>query len=240
VGAAVTKATRILEVDQLLAAVQRHPRLVHQELLAGAEAQARLRATLRPLVAFGQATYVGCLAVLDWDHRLPSQQAVLRLYAYYSHGAFEDGSRAFAARSAQIAERDLHPEFDIPDYTGLGADEVYEGEVDGQGKVAPMRLVSGWRREIEPRQARTAVRAVRQSEQFQRLLTATKGQRPNHLGELEAVAWTPPCEAESPRWTIDVWYLLQLDHTLGRGHSFLVDPEQQQVVGEREFVVRGG
>lgn len=238
-GAAVTQATRTLEVDRLLAAVKRHPRLVHQELLAGAAAELRLRTTLRPLVAFGQATYAGCLAVLDWDHRLPSQQAVLRLYAYYSPDALEAGARAFAARSAEIAERDLHPEFDIPDYTGLAGDEIYEGEVDREGGAAPMRLVSGWRREIPAKDARLAVRVARQSEQFQRLLAATKGQRPNHLGELEAVAWTPPCEVDSPRWTIDVWFLLQLDHALGRGHSFLVDPEQQQVVAEREFVVRG-
>ncbi|MBK8480644.1 MAG: hypothetical protein IPL40_05655 [Proteobacteria bacterium] len=234
------KATRILEVDQLLATLQRHPRLVHQGLLASAEQEARLHATLRPLVAFARASYVGCIAVLDWDHRLPSQQAVLRLYAYYSPNAFDQGASALAARSAAIAERDLQPEFDVPDYTGLGADEVYEGEVDAEGTVVPMRLVSGWRREINPKDARSALRAARQSEQFQRLLAATKGKRPNHLGELEAVAWTPPCETDSTRWTIDVWYLMQLDHTLGRGHSFLVDPEQQRVLAEREFVVRGG
>ena len=61
-----------------------HPRLAQQGLFEGAEARAQIAATIPPLVPFGEADYAGALWVIDWDHKLPSRHAALRLYAYYT------------------------------------------------------------------------------------------------------------------------------------------------------------
>ena len=60
------------------------------------------------------------------------------------------------------------------------------------------------------------------------------------LGDLEAVSWTPPCETEHERWTLDVWYLLAFDGRIGSGRSFLADVETKQIVSVRDFSVRTG
>jgi hypothetical protein len=39
---------------------------------------------------------------------------------------------------------------------------------------------------------------------------------------------------------VDVWYLTDLNASVGKGRSFLVDLEAKRVVGVREFVVRSG
>ena len=64
--------------------------------------------------------------------------------------------------------------------------------------------------------------------------------RPSYLGELEAVSWTPPCETQHGRWTLDVWYLLAFDGRVGTGRSFLIDLVDNLVVTSRDFSVRTG
>jgi hypothetical protein len=54
------------------------------------------------------------------------------------------------------------------------------------------------------------------------------------------VSWTPPCETDHPRWTLDVWYLLAFDGRIGSGRSFLADLETKQIVSVRDFSVRTG
>lgn len=231
-------ASRTLEAKQLLRELKRHPRIAHQGIVTKADDLARLQDSLPALVAFGSARYSGALAVVDWDHRLPSKSVILRVYAYYTDGGLRAGTVEMRARSEQIAARDKFPEFDVPDYAGLNADEAYEAELDPAGTVSKMRLVSPWRREIEPREARTAVQITRGSDQFRKLADDTRAARPDYLGDLESVSWTPPCESNLQRWTVDVWYLMYLDASVGKGRSFLVDLERQAVVGVREFVVR--
>jgi len=54
------------------------------------------------------------------------------------------------------------------------------------------------------------------------------------------VSWTPPCETDHDRWTLDVWYLLAFDGRIGSGRSFLADLETKQIVSVRDFSVRTG
>lgn len=223
----------------ILAALRRHVRIEHQKLVANAEQMDRFRTSLPTFVPFAASGYFQFLPVLDWDHRLPSRVTIFRLYAYYSDLTFRAGEAEFNARSQQIAAQDEFPEFDVPDFGGLTADEAYEGEVDAQGAVAQVRLVSNWRRDITPADSRVAVQVARRSEEFRQI--QSKGRRrPDYLGDLEAVSWTPPCESAHAAWTIDVWYLTDLDAAMGKGRSFLVDVKQKRVVGVREFVVRSG
>ena len=127
----------------------------------------------------------------------------------------------------------------------VSANAVFENAVPANAAVAESGNMapnprSTWRREIDPKIGRRAVQVARQSEQFHKVAAETRGARPDYLGDLEAVSWTPPCESGLKNWTIDVWYLMYLDAAVGKGRSFLVDVEGDAVVGVREFVVRSG
>jgi hypothetical protein len=216
--------------------IRLHPRVAYQSLLGEPESAARLAAALPALPRF-RSDYVGAIAVIDWDHRLPSQQLSLRIYAYYSEDSLEAGHEAFDDRLEQIAERDRYPEFDVPDFEALPADEAYEIELSPTGTIGRARLTSAWRRTVAPSDASVAVALVGKSPEYQRLVEAS-AQRPSYLGDLEAVSWTPPCESQHPTWTLDVWYLLAFDGRIGSGRSFLVDLRGNEVVAVRDFSVR--
>jgi hypothetical protein len=228
------------QVETILSALKQHPRIVHQNFVSTDAQLHRLRQSLPFLVPFGVERYHGFLPILDWDHRLPSRTVILRIYAFYSDLTLRAGMAEYGARTEQINSQDKFPEFDVPDYAGLTADESYEGELDREnGQVAQLRLVSSWRREISHGDARASVQIARRSEEFKELASKVR-RRPDYLGDLEAVSWTPPCESAHGSWTIDVWYLTDLDAAVGKGRSFLVDLEVKKVVGVREFVVRSG
>jgi hypothetical protein len=194
-----------------------HPRLVQQGLFEGAEARAQIASTIPPLVPFGEADYAGALWVIDWDHRLPSRHAALRLYAYYTPEGQRELEEAVATREKEIAAEDLFPEFDVSDFAGLPADEAYEAETDLGGSPARLRLVSEWRRQIQPVAASNAVEIVRASTPFRELR-----------------------ESGHVRWAVDVWYLLTFNGMIGEGRAFLVDLVERQVVRERDFQFRAG
>src|SRR5688572_2683837 len=124
-----------------------HPRVAYQGLLAGDRARTDLAGRLPPLLPF-RREYAGAVAVVDWDHRLPSKTLALRIYAYYSQDTLEAGEEAFDDRLEEIGRRDRYPEFDVPDFDHLAADEAYEVELAPDGTVGRCRLTSAWRREI--------------------------------------------------------------------------------------------
>ena len=70
--------------DLLRAELRIHPRLVQQGLFTRIDARTRIAAAIPPLVPFAEADYAGGIWIVDWDHRLPSRHAILRLYAYYT------------------------------------------------------------------------------------------------------------------------------------------------------------
>jgi hypothetical protein len=222
--------------DRVQNELKLHPRVVYQQVFAEPESRGRLAAALPALVPFGDHGYHDVLAVLDWDHRLPSRTLVLRLYAFYDATTASMGTAGYLARAEEIARRDRYPEFDVPDFGGLRADEAYEIPVDLTGKLDKPRLVSEWRRQVAAPAAELATDLVRASHQFKTL--AAGRERSAYLGDLEAVGWVPPCEGDVDRWTIDVWYLTDFDGLIGRGYSFAVDPAAKIVVTARELLVR--
>ena len=225
--------------DLLRSDMRVHPRLAQQGLFEGVGAWVQIAATIPPLVPFGDADYAGALWVIDWDHRLPSRHAALRLYAYYTAERRRELEEAVAAREKEIAAEDLFPEFDVSDFAGLPADEAYEAETDLGGSPARLRLVSEWRRQIQPAAAANAVEIVRASTPF-RELRVNGRVRPPGLGDLEPTEWSPPCESGHVRWAVDVWYLLTFNGMIGEGRAFLVDLVERQVVRERDFQFRAG
>jgi hypothetical protein len=216
--------------------IRLHPRVAYQGMLQDEGAAARLAASLPPLPRF-RHDYVGAITVIDWDHRIPSQTLALRIYGYYSDDTLEAGLESFDDRLEHIAERDRYPEFDVPDFDSLAADEAYEIELSPAGVIGRSRLTSAWRRTIASQDAAVAVGLAGSSAEFQKLASASP-QRPSYLGDLEAVSWTPPCESQHTRWTLDVWYLLAFDGRIGTGRSFLCDLEANTVIAVRDFSVR--
>ena len=84
--------------------IRLHPRVAYQSLFAGPEVGAQVAAALPPMPSF-RSDYAGAIAVIDWDHRLPSQALSLRIFAYYSEDTLEHGHEAFDDRLEHIAER---------------------------------------------------------------------------------------------------------------------------------------
>ena len=225
--------------DILRSELRVHPRLEQQGLFARVDARTRIAAAIPPLVPFAEAEYTGALWIIDWDHRLPSRHAILRVYAYYNAARQRELEEAYEARLRDIAAEDLFPEFDVPDFAGLPGDEAYEAETDLTGSPARLRLVSEWRRQIQPAASTRAIDIVRASAPFREL----RGQgrvRPTGLGDLEPAEWSPPCESGHVRWAVDVWYLLTFNGMVGEGRAFLVDLEERCVVRERDFQFRAG
>jgi hypothetical protein len=220
--------------------VHLHPR-VEQQGVSPASLDKALTTALPRLVPFRGRVVHSMVALIDWDHRLPSKALTLRLHVLYETGARERFHQAFALRKQEIADRDRFPEFDVPDFAGLPSDETYDVELGADLAIEAMRLVSPWRREIAGEEAQGAVESVRGSLQFAEVCRIV-GERSPNLGDLEAVAWTPPCESNLPAWTLDVWWLTSFDGRLGRGWSFLVDvaTDGRPVIASREFSIRAG
>src|SRR5262245_53583347 len=146
-----------------------HPRVAQQNLSGGAEARGKLLAALPSLAPFRDVEPKQVVAVLDWDHRLPSQRLALRVYLNYDDRAASRFEEAWSARGEVIARRDLYPEFDVPDYEELPADEAYDAELTTTLTVESVRLTSPWRRAIEAELSERAVEVVRASAQFARV-----------------------------------------------------------------------
>lgn len=218
-----------------------HPRVAQQNI--GEDAlKAALKVALPRVTPFRDRAVHSVVAALDWDHRLPSKSLTLRLHVCYDAEGRQRFEQALARRREEIAERDRYPEFDVPDFAGLPADETYDVDLSAELAIEAMRLTSPWRREVAEDDSAHALAVVRESEQFESVKRGAP-QRPANLGDLEAVAWTPPCESGQSRWTLDVWWLTSFDGRIGKGWSFLVDfasKDPQQVVAAREFTIRSG
>ncbi len=219
--------------------LRRHPRVIAQGLFDTPESREKLAAALPSFVPFRAKSYRAGLWVIDWDHKLPSQNLIVRLFAYYGAEGKALGERAVEEREEQIAKENIFPEFDVSDFAGLVADEVYEAEGPVSGELKPFRLVSEWRREIDPKLARKAEQIVRASSHFQEVASQTRA-RPPGLGDLEAAEWCPPSESGHARWGLDVWYLRAFNGMVGEGTAFLVDLETGELVRQRDFQFRAG
>ena len=225
--------------EELRSGLKRHPRVALQELFADGSAREQLAASLPGFLPFKGTEYAAALWVLDWDHRLPSRDLVLRLYAFYTEEARRHGVESFEQRHAQITREELFPEFDVPDFSGLSADEAYDADLPASGLPKKFRLVSEWRREVDGRSGRKAEEIVRASQGFQELASQMRTRAPG-LGDLEAAEWAPPSESGHERWGIDVWYLRSFNGMVGEGTAFLVDLENASVISQRDFQFRAG
>ncbi|HET9991993.1 MAG TPA: hypothetical protein VFQ65_25865, partial [Kofleriaceae bacterium] len=68
--------------------IRLHPRVAYQGILSEEGAATRVAAALPALQRF-RHDYHGAISIVDWDHRLPSQNLILRVYGYYSDDTLE-------------------------------------------------------------------------------------------------------------------------------------------------------
>lgn len=207
-----------------------HPRVRFQGL-DRKERLAALGSAVPDLIPFRGRKAHGALALLDWDHRLPSTEVLLRVHLCYDLKSFSAAQRAVEARHKRIVSIDRFPEFDVPDYVGLPGDELYECTLRSDLSIVSWRLLSAWRRDVSATDAQRSLAAVQRSEQLENLRPQypSRGIGPE---DLEAVSWVPPCESGYARWTVDVWWLTEVEGNIGKGWSFLVDLPAPMSTGE--------
>ncbi len=219
--------------------LKKHPRVEFQGLFQDEALLDKVVSALPGFVPFKGPGYTGAAWILDWDHKLPSRDLMLRLFVFYSEEARAAFGRGFEARRSQIASEEIFPEFDVSDFAGLPADEAYETELTPVGEPKKFKLVSEWRREVDPRLGRRAEDIARRSAAYKELSSQVRT-RAAGLGDLEAAEWAAPCESGHKRWGVDVWYLRSFNGMVGEGTAFLVDLEDEVVIGQHEFQFRAG
>ncbi len=215
----------------LLQELKVHVRLSDQGY-APDEAQRRtLAGALPSLSAFSDHRFRSVRVVLDWDHQLPSQFVLLRVFGCYDDEADQQVQRQLDARDREIAESNLYPEFDVPDYGEIEGSETYVGVMKpGSTEFEDFRFLSGWRKQVEPFVADAAVRCVRAYGGYKQ---AAASRSSEGLGGPVIIGWAPPCLAETEDWAIEIWLLTQFDGQTGKARVFMVDPVADQVT--REF-----
>jgi hypothetical protein len=184
------------------------------------------------LVPFGSNRYVDVRVVVDWDHQLPSQHLILRVYAAYSDHEAKLMDTQFRAREQQIDADNRYPEFDVADYADIEASEAYVGIFrPGADGIDDLRFFAPWRKDVKPNTARGAVAAVKALDSFKQALQARKN---DALGSAVVVGWAPPALAHTDHWAIEVWLLTEFDGQAGKAMVFMVDSETESVTREYE------
>jgi hypothetical protein len=208
-----------------------HPRLVQQGMEPSARQRKALLKSLPALMAFTGNTYHAARAILDWDHQIPSQHQILRLFMCYGDREARILDGEITRRDREIAGDNLYPEFDLPDYGMLPASETYVAVMRAdQPVIEDLRFSSDWRRRVEQTAQRSALMSVRRLDSFNRSMQERTHE---HLGPPVVIGWTPPCLANSKNWAVEVWLLLDFDGHRGRAHVFMVDSKSNDVT--REF-----
>ncbi len=215
----------------LLENLKVHVRLRDQGHDPSPEELERLAKELPDLSAFADNTFTSVRVLLDWDHQLPSQFILLRVFGCYDERSAEQLDAVIEDRDAEIEETNLYPEFDLPDYGEIEGSETYVGVLKpGTATFEDFRFLSGWRKQVEPFVADAAVRCVRvyQGDQKAAASRASEG-----LGGPVIIGWAPPCLAETEDWAIEIWLLTEFDGQTGKARVFMVDLEAKAVT--REF-----
>lgn len=233
-------ASQVSQAEQIARCLRVHPRVLQQGIADSAEDRLKFANALPALTPFRGTPFTAFAAVLDWDHKLPSEMVTLRLFAFHSPDSLAATTMALESRARAIETSDRFPEFDVADFTGLvdaGADEAYEADIKLDGTLDSVRHVSSWRREIAEALGEAACEIVRQSPELRQIVLQQLA-RSSLMPHLQALQWVAPFEAEHTRWVIDVWYLVERRGRDVLARSFLVDPGEKRVVSSREILLR--
>ena len=209
-----------------------HQRLKDQSMAPTPADVVKLAEALPALTPFESRDYKMVRAVLDWDHQLPSNYLVLRVYCAHSEHEAKMLRAQFDERDADIERDNLFPEFDLPDYGEFDAGETYIAGVNSKTfELEEFRFFADWRREMRNATSRAALAAVRRQDSFRE---AYENRHNEALGGAVVVGWAPPALAHSEGWAIEVWLVTGFDGASGRARVFMVDAESHEVCREYE------
>jgi hypothetical protein len=207
-----------------------HVRLQEQGVAKTEDFRKRLHAAVPELVPYGSNQYAAVRAVLDWDHQIPSEYMLLRIYTAYSRHEARLLDTQIRARDQAIASANVYPEFDLPDYGELDASETYIAVLRPDSpEFEEFRFFSDWRKEVRPPVARAALSAVKQLDSFQ---DSYRSRQNDALGSAVVVGWVPPCLARSAAWAVEIWLVVEFDGQVGKAKVFMVDSESLEVTRE--------
>jgi hypothetical protein len=207
-----------------------HVRLQEQGVLPTEELRMKLLAAMPELVPYGSNQYAAVRAILDWDHQIPTDYMLLRIYTAYSRHESRLLDTQIRARDQMIASDNLYPEFDLPDYDNLDSSETYIAALrPGSTEFEEFRFFSDWRKEVRPPVARAALSAVKQLDSY---LEAYRARQNDALGSAVVVGWVPPCLAHSTAWAVEIWLVVEFDGHVGKAKVFMVDSESLAVTRE--------
>lgn len=162
-----------------------HTRVAQQGLGPTPDQRKKLAASLPDILAFGDRRYAAAHVVLDWDHRLPSNATLLRLYLSYTDREAADVENTLKARDREIDASNLYPEFDVPDYGDVDASETYVGLVRPGGlEVEELRFFSDWRKSVQQPVVRDVLAAVRSHAGYERSMRE-RTSRKDRVGVVE-------------------------------------------------------
>ena len=220
-------------VDQAFDELRVHVRLREQGVAdREAELRKKLRESVPELSPYGSNQYAVVRAVLDWDHQIPSEYMLLRIYTAYSRHEARLLDTQFRARDQAIESDNVYPEFDLPDYGELDASETYIAVLrPNSTEFEEFRFFSDWRKEVRPPVARAALSAVKQLDSYQE---AYRTRQNDALGSAVVVGWVPPCLAHSSAWAVEIWLVVEFDGQIGKARVFMVDSESLEV--SREYI----
>lgn len=217
-------------VDAALGELLVHARVREQGLVSASDTSARVIAAVPALVPFGSNKYASVRVIVDWDHQIPSQFVLVRIYAAYSDHEARRLDTQIRAREQAIAAGNLFPEFDLPDYSDLDASETYVGVLrPGSDAFEEFRFFANWRKEVRTVIARNALTAVKQLEGYKE---AYRARQNDALGSALVVGWAPPCLANSVHWAVEIWLVVDFDGQRGRARVFMVDSETMELTHE--------
>lgn len=207
-----------------------HVRLADQGIAPDERLRKQLHESMPELAPYGSNQYAVVRAVLDWDHQIPSEYLLLRVYAAYSRHEARLLDTQFRARDQAIESDNVYPEFDLPDYGELDASETYIAVLRPRSaEFEEFRFFSDWRKEVRPPVARAALSAVKELDSYQE---AYKARQNDALGSAVVVGWVPPCLAHSTAWAVEIWLVVEFDGQVGKAKVFMVDSESLEVTRE--------
>ena len=209
-----------------------HVRLQEQGVATTSAFRKALHEAVPELVPYGSNQYAAVRAILDWDHQIPSEYMLLRIYAAYSKHEARLLDTQIRARDQAITSDNVYPEFDLPDYGDLDASETYIAVLRPDSPdFEEFRFFSDWRKEVRPPIARAALAAVKELDSYQE---AYRARQNDALGSAVVVGWVPPCLAKSTAWAIEIWLVVEFDGQVGKAKVFMVDSESLAVT--REYI----
>jgi len=225
-------------LQQALAEIQIHVRLQEQALVPEGSSLEPLSSAIPELLPFSNHRYAKIRVVLDWDHQIPCQMAYLRIFAVYTEQEAKRLDEALLACTQGIANENLYPEFDLPDYSQVDANEIYVGLIrPGADSFDEFRFFASWRKDVPPPLASTVIKTVKQLDSY-KLAYAQRDKE--GLGPPILIGWSPPCLAKSEHWAVEVWLLTEFDGRRGKAKLFMVDSGSMQVTFEDSTDVHTG